>query len=335
MPARPAGPYVSLTLSHVVTEVKGAKPGRTELDLGAAGSVVDRGIETYVERCRKRIPAFVDAHFSLEQTWSLQRPTLWVDLACAPVNSAWALPHLVLHKAAETAERVGYPRLARWEKRLPSGIKTGYQRQIERRICVDLLEWDREQAPAAIPQGFLKELDAVPSLRKRIETQELEQSDRAPARTLADLLNQFSSGRAIVSDLFGTLLTLVTSWAILGSSSLSLNSIAHGLARKSAHDRAASRFFLGKKAGSAFYNVFPPAVHESTTWTILVLLGAGLTIGAMACTILSDPIRKALGFHRHRLEVLIDEMERELIVLSHKRIRPSALSPSCARPESP
>ena len=309
-------------MSHVVTDLEGAKPGSAELDLDRAGSLVDRGIETYVERCRKRIPSFVEAHFSLEQTWSLQRPTLWIDLACAPVNSAWALPHLVIHKVAETAERVGYPRLARWEKRLPSGIKTGYQRQIERRICLDLLEWDRERAPAAIPQGFLKELDAVPALRTRIETPELERPGPSPARTLVDLLNQFSAGRAIVSDLFGTLLTLFTSWAILGNSSLSLNSIAHGLAKKNAHDRAASRFFLGKKAGSAFYNVFPPAVHESTTWTFLVLLGAGLTIGAMACTILSDPIRKALGFHRHRLEVLIDEMERELIVLSHKRIRP-------------
>jgi len=100
-----------------------------------------------------------------------------------------------------------------------------------------------------------------------------------------------------------------------------LNGIAHGIAKKRVHDRAASRFFLGKKVGAAFYNAFPPAVHESTTWSILFFLGVGLTVGAMACTILSDPIRKFVGFHRHRLEVLLDEIERELIVLSHKRIR--------------
>jgi hypothetical protein len=263
----------------------------------------------------------VSENFSLEQTWRLQRPTLWFDLACTPVNSAWALPHLAIRKAAETAERVGYTQLTRWVKCLPPGIKTGYQRQIGRRICRDLLEWDREQSPAALPQGFLKELEAVPSLRKRIETLELARSDRAPARTLVDLLHQFSTGRAIVSDLFGTLLTLATSWAIMGSTSLSLRSIAHDVAAKSAHDRAASRFFLGKKMGSAFYNAFPPAVHESTIWTILIFLGVGLTVGGMACTIFSDPIRKLLGFHRNRLEVLLDEVERELIVLSHKRIR--------------
>ena len=281
MPAGPEGPYVHFTLSYQVEELEEAKPCHAVSD-------VDRSIEMYIERCRSRIPSFVNDNFSLKQTWHLQRPTLWFDLACAPINAAWALPHLAVHKAAETAEKVGHPQPARWAKLLPHGIKTGYQRQIERRIYRDLLEWDREQSPAALPQ---------------------------------ELLHQFSSGRAVVSDFFGTVLTLGMSWAILGSTSLNLNSIAHGLAKKSAHDRAASRFFLGKKVGAAFYNAFPPAVHQSTTWTILFFLGAALTVGAMACTILSDPMRKALGFHRHRLEALLDEVERELIVLSHKRIR--------------
>jgi len=244
-------------------ELEEATPGLTESDLGHAVSHVDRSIETYIERCRERIPSFVSANFSLSQTWRLQRPTLWFDLACAPVNSAWALPHLAILKAAETAARVGYPRFAQWAKRLPHGIKTGYQLKIERLICRDLLEWDRERSPAALPQGLLKELEAVPSLRKRIEALELEESDRTPARTLVDLLHQFSSGRAVVSDLSGAALTLVAGWWILGSTSLSLRSLAHGVAQKSAQDRAASRFFLGKKAGSAFYNVFPPAVRES------------------------------------------------------------------------
>lgn len=308
-------------MSYRVEELEEAKTGPTEPALGDVVSHVDRGIETYIERCRKRVPSFIDANFSLEQTWRLQRPTLWFDLACAPVNAAWALPHLAIHKVAETAEKVGYPQLSRWEERLPSGIKTGYQREIERRICRDVLEWDREGSRAALPQGFLKELESVPSLRQWMETRQLARSDRVTGRTPAELLRQFSSGRAIVSDLFGTLLTLATSWAILGSTSLSLTNLANGVARKSAHDRAASRFFLGKKAGSAFYNVFPPAVSESATWTILLLLGAALAVGAMACTILSDPLRKALGFHHHRLNVLLDDMERELIVLSHKRSR--------------
>ncbi len=303
-------------------ELEEAKPCPPAVEPDRVVSQVDRGIEAYVGRCRSRIPSFVEAHFSLRQTWELQRPTLGLDLACAPVNAAWALPHLAIQKAAEAAEKLGYPRPARWAKRLPPGIKTGYQREIERRICGDLLEWNRQPSAEALPQGFLKELDSVPSLRKRIETPEPERVDRVPARTLADLLQQFSAGRAIVSDLIGAALTLMTSWAISGHMTLSLTTLAHGVASKSAHDRAASRFFLGKKIGSAFYNVFPPAADPRTIWATAVVLGAGLAVAGTACTLLSDPVRKVLGFHRHRLEVLIDEIERELIVLAHRRIRP-------------
>src|SRR5262249_32496642 len=183
-----------------------------------------------------------------------------------------------------------------------------------------LLEWDRQPSPSALPPGFLKELEAVPALRKLIETAEPEELNGKGARTLVDLLREFSSGRAIVSDLSGTLLTLGTSWSTFGGTSPSLRGIAYSIAKKNAHDQAASRFFLGKKLGSHFYNVFQPEVQESTVWTIVFFLGIGLTVGAMACTILSDPIRKTLGFHRNRLEVLLDEMEKELIVLCHRRI---------------
>ncbi len=311
-PAQPR-PKFRFTLSHTVEEL--------ERELDRVPSHVDRGIENYIERCRQRIPDFVSANFSIRQTWELQRPTVWFDLACAPVNSAWALPFLAIQKVADTAERVGYPKLARWARCLPPGIKTGYQRQIERRICSDLLEWDRERSPTGLPDGLRKELDETSSLRRRLDLLELERPDHAPSRTLTRQLHQFSSGRAILSDLFGTLLTLAMSWVILGSMSLSLSDVAHGLAKKGAHERAASRFFLGKKMGSAFYNVFPPAVHESTIWMALVFVVVVLTVGGMAGTILSDPIRKCLGFHRNRLEALLDELERDLIVLSHKSVR--------------
>ena len=140
---------------------------------------MDRGIENYVERCRKRIPSFVAENFSLEQAWNLQRPTLWRDLACSPVNAAWAPPHLAVHKAAESAEKVGSSH-AGLAKRLPTGIKTGYQRQIEQRICRDLLEWDREASPAFLPQGFLRRARCRPFAAKADRGVD----HRVPARAL-------------------------------------------------------------------------------------------------------------------------------------------------------
>ena len=315
-------PYVRVTLSPRVAEITKSKAA------GETASEVARAIETYIERCRARIPSFVDDNFSIKQTWKLQRPSLWRDLACAPINSVWALPYLAMHKTADTAERIGYARFAGSSKRLPRGIKTGYQREIERRICRDLLEWDRDGANAALPQGLMKELDSAPSIRARLEAADVDRPDLAADRSLVDLLHQFSSGRAIVSDFAGTLLTLGMSWLLLGSASVSLSNLAHGVARKAAHDRAASRFFLGRKAGNAFYNVFQPSVDQSTIWIVAVILMVCLAAGGLACTILSDPVRKLLGFHRFRLEVLLDDVERELIVLSHKRLRASETSPA-------
>jgi hypothetical protein len=289
---------------------------------GQAPPQVDRCIDAYVARCRKRIPGFVEQHFSLRQTWALQRPTLGFDLLLAPLNSAWALPYVALQKTAEAVEKVGWPAPARWAKHLPSGIKTGYQVKIEQLICNELLEWNRELARAPLPQGLVEELRVVPGADRLVERMQREAAERPRGRTLPDLLRQFTSGRAIVSDVAGTLLTLGLSWFTLGSTSMSLQGIAYGVARQQAHDRAASRFFLGKRLGGHFYNVFPPDVPQTSVNLVLVLLVLGLTAAAMACTIFSDPVRKTLGFHRNRLQALLEDMEKELIVLAHKATIP-------------
>src|SRR5262249_62207610 len=66
----------SARLTPLVTELEADKLGRTEADIGHALGHVDRSIETYIARCRERIPSFVDSHFSLEHTWALQKRTL-------------------------------------------------------------------------------------------------------------------------------------------------------------------------------------------------------------------------------------------------------------------
>lgn len=285
---------------------------------GQASPQVDRWINAYVGRCRERIPAFVDQHFSLRQTWALQRPTLGMDLVLAPLNAAWALPYVALQKTAEALEKVGWPKPARWAKALPSGIKTGYQVKIEQLIGTELLEWNRQVARAPLPQGFVQEMRAAQVAERLVERMQREAAEREPGKTLPDLLRQFTHGRALVSDVAGTVLTLGLSWFTLGDTSMSLQGIAHSVAQQQAHDRAASRFFLGKRLGAHFYNAFPPAVSETSVNLILVVLVVGLTAASMACTILSDPLRKVLGFHRNRLQVLMDDVEKELIVLAHK-----------------
>lgn len=79
---------------------------------------------------------------------------------------------------------------------------------------------------------------------------------------------------------------------------------------------------LGRRAGSVFYTVFRPEASALETAAILSALVAVVAVGAMACTLASDPIRRALGLHQRRLAALVDRVERELILLSQKRIKP-------------
>jgi hypothetical protein len=47
----------------------------------------------------------------------------------------------------------------------------------------------------------------------------------------------------------------------------------------------------------------------------------------MVCTILSDPLRKIAGLHRIRLNSLLTDLEKELLVYSQKELKKTLKSP--------
>jgi hypothetical protein len=306
---------------------------RPEVDVSGVLVHVDRCIETYGARCRARIPAFVERHFSFDQSWELQRRTLWLDIALAPINSAWAIPYLSIKKFCGMLDSLGAPAAGRIVQSVPTGIKPGYQRAIERIITSQLLEWDFESDAVGIPQGVLAELAKHPTLKGLAKGR-----DADARRSLRTIVETFSAGRTLVSSLAGTALTLALGWLTLGNTSLTLEGIANGIARRNARNRAVSRFFLGRGAGSVFYRVFPPAPNKTEMTIMLLVLGFAVTVGAIACTVVSDPLRKATGLHRRRLTTLVDAIERELALIARKHVKHAlgsgALSPVGAGPSS-
>jgi hypothetical protein len=294
----------------------------TDRDVSAAILHADRSIEAYVARCRQRVPEFVTRHFSLEQTWQVQRRSLWVDLLVGAVNSAWSIPYLTIKKICAGLDAVGVSAAAQALLFIPPGIKTGYQRAIENLIAREVLEWDLASDTIGLPQGLSADLERHGALRAALRGG-LVGREPGTVRSIRAVLDGFASGRALVSDVSASLLTIAYGWYAFGTMSLGLRDVAGRLAQRNAHDRSASQFIFGKRVGSVFYDVFKPAASPSETLTILVVLGAAITAGAMACTLGSDPIRKAFGLHERRLGVLIDGLERELVVFSQKRLRKS------------
>jgi hypothetical protein len=276
---------------------------------------VDLCIERYTQRCQSKIDHFCESHFSLEDTWNIQKKTFWMDLLLAPLNSAWAIPYLSIKKGADILSKFGFVSLNDLALRIPSGIRTGYQRKMEALICAEILEWDLRESPVALPQGLLEDLSKVPSLSPYLI------HDPECRGSLRRLINDFFSTRAMVCDLSGTVLTLLLGWCTFGNSSIGLHDIANSFAKKRAHDDAVNHFFLGKSIGSTFYNICPPRVDENQVLFLTILLGIGLTIGAMTFTISSDPLRKLLGLHKTRLKVFLNDFEKELLLFSHKKVK--------------
>lgn len=285
---------------------------------------VEECIEQYIAGCRSRVDDFVQRHFSLQETIALQKQSLVSDLLCHPINALWAIPFLFLKKLIEIPVKLGWRSGANLITLLPTGLKTRYQREIERLIATELLEWpcmmgDRR----ASTNGLLKHITQhkqVGSLRASGAF-----SDDA-LRELSDiprLIAEHSAGRALMLDATATVLTLMTGWLFFGDHSLGISGIGDQIARTRAKDKAAATFMFGASLGSTFYSVFPP---KPSFWEVVgATLVVGLFITAMSLLVgmLSDPCLKRVGFQHTQLNLLIDAVEDSLHRQLRKRLKPA------------
>ncbi|MGE0816965.1 MAG: DUF6635 family protein, partial [Vicinamibacterales bacterium] len=229
-----------------------------------------------------------------------------------------AVAFVTLRRICQGLDHLGVTQAAVVLRRVPARIRTGYQRRIEDAIAQELLEWGPVDA-GALPEGLLRELSRDADVWRATRL-----GGSRAGRPLAALLDGFSAARALVSDLAGGALTLAAGWFAFGSTSLGVFGLADRMARASARSRAAGRFFLGSRAGSVFYGVFPPDASPLETLLMLALVGLALALGTLVCALLIEPLRRWLGLHHRRLGVLVDSLERELTVIAHTQVLPTA-----------
>ena len=100
------------------------------------------------------------------------------------------------------------------------------------------------------------------------------------------------------------------------------------LARKMAHDKAASGFVFGEKLGSTFYNVFPPEPTRAQVYLATFGVGILLTAFSVFAAVMSDPLRKNLGLHKKKLNELIENLEERLFLQIKKEVKTSLRRPT-------
>lgn len=281
-------------------------------------------VEEYIAECRGRVDGFVDGHFSLQETVAFQKQSLASDLLCYPVNALWAIPSLFLKKLLEVPVKLGWRPGSDLIGLLPAGLKTRYQKEIERLIAVELLEWpctmgERRTSPNGLLNRIARHKQVGPLLASgALSAEALNDLSEIPR-----LVGEHSSSRALVLDTAATVLTLAAGWLFFGDHSLGISGIGDHIARQRAKDRAASTFILGSSLGSAFYSVFPP---KPSFWQVV---GATFTVGlfvtgmSLLVGLVSDPCLKRAGFQHARLHLLIDAVEDCLHRQLRTRLKPA------------
>ncbi len=277
-------------------------------------AALDECLEKYIAERRLRVDGFIERHFSIKETIEIQKKSFTVDLLLNPLNALWSIPYLSIKKTIETLDKIGLPQLTPAIDKIPAGIKTGYQKEIERLIGEELVD----------SNSLIKELKDNPVLGNLLEAEQLSFDSLQLGKLFSEEIDKYSSSQAMISDLSGTLLTLFTGWLFFGDKTLSISGLGQHIARKMARDQATSHFILGKNLGSTFYRIFPPEPTRIQVYTATITVGFMLTALTLITGVLCDPLRKKLGLHKKKLNTLVDNLEGRLFLHIKKEIKKSS-----------
>ncbi|MGE3154769.1 MAG: DUF6635 family protein [Nitrospiraceae bacterium] len=279
---------------------------------GVIGAI-EEAVEEYCESCRRRVEPFVERQFSLGAVVARQRASLFADLLCYPLNALWAVPYLAARKAIESLDKVGWSVCTPLFERVPSGLKTRYQRETERLIYQELLQWPYDMDSRQDgTHAFAEALNARPSLQPLAQAIRTSPTADGVHREVRRLVDGYSSARALVSDLAGSVGTVVVGWMLFKDRTLGLLGIGERLARERARDTAVSQFVFGKSLGATWYRLFPPEPSASDVAMATVLIGAMITALCLVAGVGSDPLGKAVGLQKGKLHSLINDLEHRL-----------------------
>ena len=240
---------------------------------------VEKGIEAYITSRRARIPVFIDRHFSFRGALALHRKTFGRDFYKHPVNLLWGLPVALGKGVADLLEKAGAKRTATWLNRLPRGIPTVMQRELQWLIYTDLLELPyaqegRESSRDALMEHILAEpwisalcdeyLTHLHSVAARPEFR----------RALERHLEEYGKTRGAVSELAGSLINLAAGYAALSKATPGALSAGTAAATAMAQHMAIANFWLGSTVGAWYYAVFPVSASAGL---VAATTGAGST----------------------------------------------------------
>lgn len=278
---------------------------------------VINGIAAYVEARKARVPEFVDRNFSFKGALALHRKTFGRDFYKYPVNLLWGLPAAIARGTAGLLDKAGAGKAAGWLGRVPPGLPTHLQKEMEWLIHTDLLELpyrqdDRISRHDALLEAILSQPEIAGICEEYLETLR-RHADRPEFRAALERnLAEYGKTRGAVSELAGGLLSLATGYAALQKATPGALSAGTAAATAIAQQIAIANFWAGSTLGSLYYAVFPASASMGLIAATTGALMAAIGVLAALSWIVIDPLLAKTGFHRRRLEKFVAALGEEL-----------------------
>ena len=272
---------------------------------------VESSVRAFIDQRRNHLEQFLEKHFCFTATFAVLLSTAGSDVIRHPLNFVLAIPFLFIGKISGWLDKFGFYEAAKLVQRLPTRIRTQFEKTREQQILSELLAVSDRSGDNALVQQLEKDglgdaLKRTPKLRACFEPE-------AISRIIASPLNDFSSTRLSILDLASSGLTIAVGYLLFGNLSLSPYDMGLRLADSEARATARSRFFLGPRAGSLFYHLFPPhpTAAQIATWSAAVIFGLGVLMTVII--FLSDPVQQWLGIHRRHLNKFLNACQDRLV----------------------
>jgi hypothetical protein len=252
----------------------------------------------YFRCCHQRVPALVDAHFSLRGTISLHRHALGWDLLIAPVNFLLGLPNFLLRLLALVLGLLRMQRASSALWRMNLGFTTSVQRTLRKHLEDDLL--------------------ALPAL----DNTEKQSCARRISFAAEDALQNYLHARNAVADLTAGTIALLVGFVVFQQFTPGSVSAAAAIAQAAEKHAAIQDFMLGDTLGTLYYTAFPPQITGVTLLTTYLFVGAVIAFLTAFAGLLHDPLQSALGIHRRRLHRLLHVIEAKATASTGGDYRP-------------
>jgi hypothetical protein len=281
----------------------------------AAEAIVRTAIDRYIAARYLRLSHFIDDNFSLAGSLRLHRLAVGADLVRAPANVALVLPHLAGQLAGTALERLGARRPARWLKGRRLFLETDVGRELVWRVHTRLLELPFDDGTRRSEHDALAgEILAAPELAAMLERVAAlpYRADPIVRERIRRIIETYAGSRNATAEIVNNALLAGTGLAALHQLTPGALSLGPALAGALAQQAAIAGFPLGATLGGVWYGVFTAA--PSTALVAGITGGLVLTTAAVApfAGVLADPLQRATGLHRRRLQRLIEALAREL-----------------------